>query len=31
MLLSYFEGTPITETRKVIPTTLLVRASSVRA
>jgi LacI family transcriptional regulator len=31
MLLSYFEGTPITETRQVIPTTLLVRASSVRA
>jgi len=31
MLLSYFEGTPAPETRQVIPTTLVVRGSSVAA
>ena len=31
MLLSYFEGTPAPETRQVIPTTLVVRGSSVTA
>jgi LacI family transcriptional regulator len=29
MLLSYFQGSPVSETRQVIPTTLVVRASSV--
>jgi LacI family transcriptional regulator len=29
MLLSYFEGSPVLETRQVIPTTLVVRGSSV--
>jgi LacI family transcriptional regulator len=29
MLLSYFEGSPVSETRQVIPTTLVVRGSSV--
>ena len=28
MLLSYFEGSPVSETRQVIPTTLVVRGST---